>query len=106
MNSDFDEVRYFWAQMLRISGPQWLLLLATADLDNGNGAPAGAIASRLQVNANFVTASSKLLEKKGFLKRTLVSVDEGLRLSLTKKTFASLAEQKAITRRFAEVKRG
>jgi MarR family transcriptional regulator, organic hydroperoxide resistance regulator len=101
MDSDFDKVRFFWAERLRISGPQWMLLLATAGLDEGGGVRPEAIAKRLHVNTSFVEIYTKVLEKKSFLRRSSPSDRQGqLKLSLTDKSRACLAGHDAITASF------
>jgi hypothetical protein len=38
INVHLQEIRYFWAKTLGISGPQWMILMALADLDrSGKG---------------------------------------------------------------------
>src|SRR5206468_413292 len=69
MNVHLEELRYFWAKTLGISGPQWMILMALADLDHDDGVPVNAVSKKLHVDSSFVTTQSKLLEKKGFLRR-------------------------------------
>jgi MarR family transcriptional regulator, organic hydroperoxide resistance regulator len=92
-----EELRYFWAKTLGISGPQWMILMALADMDEDNGVPVNAVSKKLHVDSSFVTTQSKLLEKKGFLRRK-PSPDDArvVQMSLTDKTYkhlASLASQ-------------
>jgi MarR family transcriptional regulator, organic hydroperoxide resistance regulator len=92
-----EELRYFWAKTLGISGPQWMILMALADLDQNDGVPVNAVSKKLHVDSSFVTTQSKLLEKKGFLRRK-PSPDDArvVQMSLTDKTYkhlASLASQ-------------
>src|SRR5215813_907936 len=70
-----EELRYFWAKTLGISGPQWMILMALADLDHDDGVPVNAVSKKLHVDSSFVTTQSKLLEKKGFLRRKTSSED-------------------------------
>ena len=92
-----EELRYFWAKTLGISGSQWRMILALADLDQGEGAAVNAVSKRLHVDPSFVTTQSKLLEKKGFIRRQASSEDARVvMMSLTDKTYkhlASLASQ-------------
>ena len=78
------EPHRFWEKVLGISGPQWLILMALADLEDDSDVPVHAIANLLQVHTLFVTTQSVILEKKGFLRRqqSTGNVKE-LRLSLT-----------------------
>ncbi|HWX57627.1 MarR family winged helix-turn-helix transcriptional regulator [Bradyrhizobium sp.] len=92
-----EELRYFWAKTLGVSGPQWMILMALADLDQGDGVPVNVVSKKLHVDSSFVTTQSKLLEKKGFLRRK-TSADDArvVQMSLTDKTYkhmSSLASQ-------------
>ncbi|CCE08882.1 Transcriptional regulatory protein [Bradyrhizobium sp. STM 3843] len=87
-----EELRYFWAKALGISGPQWMILMAISDLDKGDGIPVNAVAKMLHVDSSFVTTQSKLLEKKGFMRRKPAPEDARVvRMSLTDKTYKQLA---------------
>lgn len=87
-----DELRYFWAKAIGISGPQWMILMAIAELDRGEGVPVNAVAKMLHVDSSFVTTQSKLLEKKGFMRRK-PSPDDArvVRMSLSDRTYKQLA---------------
>src|SRR5215471_12084385 len=87
-----EELRYFWAKALGISGPQWMILMALADMDQDEGVPVNAVSKKLHVDSSFVTTQSKLLEKKGFLRRK-TSVEDAriVQMSLTDKTYKHLA---------------
>lgn len=87
-----EELRYFWAQTLGVSGPQWMILMALADLDQGDGVPVNVVSKKLHVDSSFVTTQSKLLEKKGFLRRK-TSADDArvVQMSLTDKTYKHMA---------------
>src|ERR1700675_4884788 len=65
INVHLQELRYFWAKTLGISGPQWMILMALADLDQGEGVAVKVVSRLLHVDPSFVTTQSKLLEKKG-----------------------------------------
>ena len=43
--------------------------MALADLDQADGVPVNVVSKKLHVDSSFVTTQSKLLEKKGFLRR-------------------------------------
>jgi MarR family transcriptional regulator, organic hydroperoxide resistance regulator len=66
ISAHLEELRHFWAKTLGISGPQWMMVVALADLDQGDGAPVNAVSKMLHVDPSFVTTQSKLLEKMGF----------------------------------------
>ncbi len=87
-----EELRYFWAKALGISGPQWMILMALADLDDKDGIPVNVVSKKLHVDPSFVTTQSKLLEKKGFLRRKTSTEDARIVLmSLTDKTYKQMA---------------
>jgi DNA-binding MarR family transcriptional regulator len=87
-----EELRYFWAKALGISGPQWMILMALADLDDKDGVPVNVVSKKLHVDASFVTTQSKLLEKKGFLRRKTSTEDARVvQMSLTDKTYKQMA---------------
>jgi DNA-binding MarR family transcriptional regulator len=97
INVHLEQIRQFWARALGITSPQWMLLMAIADTDDKHGVPLNAVSKRLHIDPSFVTTQSKLLEKKGFLRRKVSSSDARvLLMSLTDKTakhLARLAEQ-------------
>jgi MarR family transcriptional regulator, organic hydroperoxide resistance regulator len=90
---NFEEVRNFWARVLGIRGPQWMIIVALQKLDHGEGVPVTAVAAMLHVDPTFVMTQSRPLEKKGFVRRTAVSDDSGtVSLSLTDKAYRHLAK--------------
>jgi MarR family transcriptional regulator, organic hydroperoxide resistance regulator len=92
INVHLEEIRYFWAKALGISGPQWMILMALADMDQDEGVPVNAVSKKLHVDSSFVTTQSKLLEKKGFLRRKTSAEDARIvQMSLTDKTYKHLA---------------
>ncbi|WP_082637498.1 MarR family winged helix-turn-helix transcriptional regulator [Bradyrhizobium retamae] len=101
INVHLQEIRYFWAKALGISGPQWMILMALADLDKGEGVPVKDVSKMLHVDPSFVTTQSKMLEKKGFMRRR-TSADDArvVQMSLTDKTYKHIAnlasEQEAL----------
>ena len=99
-----EEIRHFWAKALGISGPQWLMVVALADLDKGEGVPVNAVSKMLHVDPSFVTTQSKLLEKKGFLHRR-TSTEDGrvVRMSVTDKTRRLLDELSPKRARLKEI---
>lgn len=91
-----EELRYFWAKALGISGPQWMILMAIAEIDQGDGIPVNAVSKMLHVDSSFVTTQSKLLEKKGFMRRKPAPDDARVvRMSLTDKAYKQLASLSA-----------
>ena len=99
-----EELRYFWGKALGISGPQWMILMALAEIDLDDGVPVNVVSKKLHVDSSFVTTQSKLLEKKGFVRRKN-STEDGriVQMSLTNKTtklLASLASQQETLNEF------
>lgn len=93
INAHLDELRYFWAEKLGVGGPQWMILMALADIDQAReGVPVNLVSKKLHVDASFITTQSRLLEERGFLRRK-VSAEHGraMRISLTDKTCKQLA---------------
>ncbi|HEY9453022.1 MAG TPA: MarR family transcriptional regulator [Bradyrhizobium sp.] len=92
INVHLEELRHFWAKALGISGPQWMILMALADLDKGDGVAVKVVSKMLHVDPSFVTTQSKLLEKKGFMRRK-TSVDDArvVQMSLTDKSYKHIA---------------
>src|ERR1700738_4427289 len=92
INVHLQEIRYFWAKTLGISGPQWMILMALADLDQGEGVPVKVVGKMLHVDPSFVTTQSKMLETKGVMRRK-TSEDDGriVQMSLTDKTYKHIA---------------
>ena len=87
INVHLEELRYFWAKTLGISGPQWMILMALADMDQDEGVPVNVVSKKLHVDSAFITTQSKLLEKKGFLRRKTSTEDARIvQMSLTDKT--------------------
>lgn len=104
INVHLQELRHFWAKTLGISGPQWMILMALADLDKGDGVPVKTVSKMLHVDPSFVTTQSKLLEKKGFMRRKPSEDDARVvEMSLTDKSYkqiASLASQREALNEF------
>ncbi len=92
INVHLEEIRYFWAKALGISGPQWMILMALADLDEGDGVSVKAASKMLHVDPSFVTTQSKMLEKKGLMRRKTSAEDARIvQMSLTDKTYKQIA---------------
>jgi len=99
-----EELRYFWGKTLGISGPQWMILMALAEIDQDDGVPVNVVSKKMHVDPSFVTTQSKLLEKKGFIRRKASTEDARIvQMSLTDKTYkhlASLAAQQEALNEF------
>jgi len=86
---NFEEGRNFWAKVLGIRGPQWMIIVALEELDRGQGVPVTAVATMLHVNQTFVLTQSRVLERKGFVRRTAGAAGS---LFLTDKAHRHLAD--------------
>ena len=104
INVYLDEIRQFWAKSIGVSGPQWMILMAILDLDQDDGVPVNVVSKLLHVDPSFVTTQSKLLEKKGLLRRKPSPTDARVvQMSLTDKTrkhLASLSQRLDATSEF------
>lgn len=101
IGAHINTLRHVWAKALGVSGPQWMIIVALGDLDNGEGVPVNVVSKMLHVDPSFVTTQSKLLEKKRFILRK-PSIEDAriVRMSLTDNTYKHLAslasQQKAL----------
>jgi MarR family transcriptional regulator, organic hydroperoxide resistance regulator len=68
ISAHLEDLCRLWAQQLGVSGPQWKLLMALADADEG-GIPIHIVSKSLCVEPSFVTTQSKLLENRGLIHR-------------------------------------
>lgn len=92
INVHLEALRRLHAKTLGITAPQWLILMAVADLDKEYGVPCNVVSRMMHVDPSFVTAQSKLLEKKGLLHRRPSASDARVvQMSLTDKTYKHLA---------------
>jgi|SRR5450631_930336 DNA-binding MarR family transcriptional regulator len=92
INVHLEEIHNFWAKTLGISGPQWMILMALADLDQSHGLPVNVVSKMLHVDASFVTTQSKILEKKGLVRRRTSDHDARVvQMSLTDKTYKQIS---------------
>ncbi len=69
INSNLEEMRRHWARKFGVSGPQWMILMAINDLDQGEGVPVGEVSAKIHAVSTFVTTQTKLLEQRGLLSR-------------------------------------
>jgi DNA-binding MarR family transcriptional regulator len=69
-----------------------MILMALADLDQGTGVPVKVVSKMLHVDPSFVTTQSKMLEKKGFMRRKTSGDDARVvQMSLTDKSYKHIA---------------
>lgn len=96
INSQLENIRRIWAQVLGLSGPQWLILMAINDLDPGIGVSVGDVSAKLNVKSTFVTTETKMLEKSGFVTRKPSETDGRIVLmSLTDRARREIAHLSA-----------
>ncbi|MHC4047976.1 MarR family transcriptional regulator [Bradyrhizobium sp. 23AC] len=55
--------------MLEISEPQWLILMAIDEIDEGRGVSGIAVTNKLRIHPAFVTNQTKKLEQEALLSR-------------------------------------
>ena len=92
INTHLEEIRSNWARMLDITCPQWLILMAVNDLDQGKGISVREVSTKLHVDPSFVTTQTKSLEKHGFMRRVASKEDARVVLmSLTQKAHKHIA---------------
>ncbi|WP_314960829.1 MarR family winged helix-turn-helix transcriptional regulator [Bradyrhizobium cosmicum] len=86
IHTQVEHIHTSWARLLGITEPQWLILMAVTELDEGRGVAGIDIANKLRVHPAFVTNQTKSLEKAGLLSRRPGADDARFVLmSLTKK---------------------
>lgn len=92
IHSQLETIHKSWAEMLGMTEPQWLILMAVDELDQGRGVSGVAVANKLRIHPAFVTNQTKKLETMEFLTRT-TSADDArfLQISLTQKARAEIA---------------
>ncbi|MCK1293436.1 MarR family transcriptional regulator [Bradyrhizobium sp. 30] len=96
LHSQFEEIHNSWAQLLGITEPQWLMLMAIGELDEGRGVSGIAVAKKLRIYPTYVDAQTRQLEKIGFLTRETSSDDARyLRITLTEDARAELRKLSA-----------
>ncbi len=69
INSHLESIQKTWAELLGVSEPQWLILMAIDELDSGTGVSGVDVSNKLRVHPAFVTTQTKSLEKVGLLTR-------------------------------------
>ncbi|UPJ59920.1 MarR family transcriptional regulator [Bradyrhizobium sp. 192] len=93
IHSQLEEIHKSWAELLGITEPQWLILMAIDELDDGRGVSGIAVANKLRIHPAFVTNQTKKLEQTEFLAR-VISPDDArfLQISLTQKARMEMAK--------------
>ncbi|MFK4380880.1 MarR family winged helix-turn-helix transcriptional regulator [Bradyrhizobium sp. USDA 223] len=86
IHSQLEAIHKGWAEKLGLSEPQWLILMAIDELDQGRGVPGIAVANKLRIHPAFVTNQTKKLEALDLLTRITSPEDARfLQISLTQK---------------------
>lgn len=75
ISNNLEDMRRAWAKLFGISGSQWLILMAIADLDQGNGVSVGEVSQKIHAVSTFVTTQTKILERLGLLNRVPSTAD-------------------------------
>ncbi|MCP3371797.1 MarR family winged helix-turn-helix transcriptional regulator [Bradyrhizobium cajani] len=93
IHSQLDAIHKGWADFLGITEPQWLILMAIDELDQGRGVSGIAVATKLRIHPAFVTNQTKKLEQMELLARTTSPEDARfLQISLTQKARAEITK--------------
>nr|WP_249810030.1 MarR family transcriptional regulator [Bradyrhizobium sp. 139] len=93
IHSQLEEIHKSWAQILRLTEPQWLILMAIDELDEGRGVSGIAVASKLRIHPAFVTNQTKKLETMDFLAREPSPQDARfVQMSLTQRARAEISK--------------
>ncbi|MCK1474115.1 MarR family transcriptional regulator [Bradyrhizobium sp. 197] len=93
LHSQLEGIHKSWAQLMGLTEPQWLILMAIEELDEGRGVSGIAVAGKLRFHPAFVTTQTKKLEEMDFLTRE-ISREDGryIQMSLTEKARAEIAK--------------
>lgn len=92
IHSYLETIHRAWAELLGISEPQWLILMAVDELDTGEGVSGVDLSAKLRVHPAFVTTQTKSLERAGLLARLPSPSDARFVLmSLTPKARSEIA---------------
>lgn len=93
IHTQLEEIHKSWAELLGITEPQWLILMAVEELDEGSGVAGIDVANKLRIHPAFVTNQTKSLEKNGFLSRAPRADDARyVLMSLTTKAQTEIAK--------------
>jgi len=91
VSSRMEEVRSYIGRKLQLSGPQYTLLIAVAELEQEEGVSVGRVGDYLHVTGTYVTIESGKLSRKGYLKKETSAVDRRVTLlSLSRKGVEAL----------------
>lgn len=93
IHSQLEEIHKNWAEILGLTEPQWLILMAIDELDGGRGVSGIAVANKLRIHPAFVTNQTKKLEAMDYLARE-PSPDDArfVLMSLTERARAEISK--------------
>lgn len=93
IHAQLEEIHKSWAELLGITEPQWLILMAIDELEDGRGVSGIGVANKLRIHPAFVTNQTKKLEVMGLLDRA-PSADDArfVQMSLTQKARAQIGD--------------
>ena len=67
VSNRLEQVRRYLGSRIGLSGPQYNLMMAVAELQDSTGVSVGRVAEYLHVSGTFVTAETEKLARKGFI---------------------------------------
>jgi DNA-binding MarR family transcriptional regulator len=76
LDCSISDVQAIWASELKLSVPQWNILVTIAGADDDVGISVKSVAEALRVNPSFIVHQSRPLEARGFIQRTGSSNDK------------------------------
>lgn len=86
-----EQIRRYLGSRIGLSGPQYTLMMAVAELQGSTGASVGRVADYLHVTGTFVTTESGKLTRKGYIHKYPDAGDKRIsRLSIGPKGWAAL----------------
>ncbi|MCK1603962.1 MarR family transcriptional regulator [Bradyrhizobium sp. 166] len=93
IHSQLEGIHKTWAEILGLTEPQWLILMAIEELDDGRGVSGVAVANKLRIHPAFVTNQTKKLETLEFLAREPSRDDARfVQMSLTQRARAEISK--------------
>ena len=91
LDCSISEVQAVWASKLKLTVPQWNILVIIAEAHEQGGLPVKSVAKALRVNPSFIVHQSRPLEDLGFIRRKGSSTDKRVvYLSITPKGLKEL----------------
>jgi len=69
ISNRLEQVRRYLGSRIGLSGPQYNLMMAVAELQDSTGVSVGQVAEYLHVSGTFVTAETEKLARKGYVNK-------------------------------------